>query len=208
MNFGFIALIVAAVLFMTPVGRILIATVFGKAIGKAALDKQPDTISLVRTDASKLRNASSVQAMAAEFQGSGFESAGIYSITEMPGVCVQLLASRADSMAAAIYDHPRAGVFFDIVSRYTDGDVYTHSTAQATGLKRPPHVHSVNAPGVAPIALLERARRERPKQDLKECTASNVVAEFTAAYAEYVAWMKGRGISTSEVVEVARRKAA
>jgi hypothetical protein len=207
-NLGFIALLAVAALLMTPLRRIVIASLFGKAIGKAALAKQPDTIRLVKTDAAKLRNASSVQALAAEFQSSGFESAGVYSIPEMPGVNVQLLASSGDSMAAAIYDHPAAGVFYDIVSRYRGGDVYTHSTAHATGLHRPPYVHSVNAPGIEPLVMIEWARRERPKEGLKPCNTSSVAPDFVAAYAEYVAWMKGKGISTAEVVEVAKRKAA
>lgn len=208
MNLGFVVLLAFAALMMTPLPRILIAALFGRSIGKIALAKQPDTITLQQSDHTKLRKSDRVQELSAEFQRSGFESAGVYSITEMPGVSVELLAHRAESMAAAIYDHPAAGVFYDVASRYEDGATCTYTTARTTGIKRPPQAHMVNVPEAEPRALIERARRERPQKGLRPCSTSSVVADFITAYAEYISWIKQRGVSTAEVVEVAKRKAA
>lgn len=208
MNLGFIALVAVAVLIISPLSRLVVAAVFGKAIGKAALDKQPDIITLERTDPAKLRNATRVQAVADEFRRSGFESAGTYTIREMLGVHVELLAHRDDSMAGAIYDHPAVGVFYDVISRYVDGATCTYTTARITGIKRPPNARTVNVPEALPTALIEEARRDRPQQGLRSCSTSSVVSDFVAAYGEYMAWMKHRGVSTSEVMEVAKRKAA
>jgi len=208
MSYGTIALIALAIFFMTPLSRIVLAAVFGRQIGAAALAKQPDTISLQRTNASTLRNAARVQSVAAEFQRRGFDDAGVYSITEMPGVYVQLLAHRADSMYGAIYDHPVAGVFYDVVSRFVDGGASTHTTARATGLKQRPNTRMTNLPGTEPGALIEAARRERRQSGLKSCSAGTAVIDFQTAYAEYIAWMKQRGITTGEVVDVAKRKVA
>jgi len=208
MNFTWIAVLLVAALLLRPALRIVIAALFGKSIGKAALDRQPDRISLTRIDSANLRNPARVQSVSAEFEKSGFEDAGLYSIREMKGVSVRLLANRADSMAAAVYEHPAVGVFFDIVSRYVDGRVSTYSSAIATGLKRPDHVTMVNMVGASPSAVLERVRRERSPHGLRDVTPASVGPDFIAAYAEYVKWMKERGVSTSEVIEVARRKAA
>jgi hypothetical protein len=56
MHYGWIALLVLAMVFMTPLSRVLLAVVFGRAIGKAALARQPDTIRLEPMDSTALRN--------------------------------------------------------------------------------------------------------------------------------------------------------
>src|SRR5262249_53885060 len=204
MSYGTIALIAVAILLLTPLSRILLAMLFGKSIGQAALSRQPDMIHLKPTDASNLKHADRFKAVVAEYRQNHFEDAGLYSIPEMPGVFVQLLANRAESMYAAVYDHPVAGVFYDVVSRYADGSVSTHTTARATGLKQRPNTRMVNLPGTEPKALIDNARRDRPQAGLKSCAASTAVSDFETAYAEYMAWVKQRGLSTGEVVEVAR----
>jgi hypothetical protein len=203
-----IVLLALALFFMTPLSRIVIAALFGKAIGKTALAKQPDTIRLVPAEPSKLRKAEQVASIAGEYQRAGFESAGVFSVPELPGLFVQLLANRSESMGAAIYDHPIAGVFYDVFSRYVGGGSWTHTSARATGLKRPDNQKVVNLPGANATTLIERARRERSPGGLKSCAAAMVPVEFIAAYAEQMTWMKQRGISTQEVVKVATRKAA
>jgi hypothetical protein len=207
-NLATIVWIVIALIALSSLSRLLFAAMFGKSIGKAALARQPDAIHLEPIEPARFRYAARVESLAAEFQGAGFESAGAFAIPEMPGVCVHLLAHRADSMAGAIYDHPAVGVFYDVYSRYVDGGACTYTTARATGLDPRPKTQTVNAPGAEPLALIERARRERPPYGLKGCSTSIIAAEFTAAYAENMAWLKQRGISTREVVEVAKRQVA
>ena len=208
MNYGTVALIALAIFLLTPLSRIVLAALFGHSIGEAALSRQPDTIHLKPIDRAKLRHAGRVEGFAAEYVNSGFESAGLFAIPEMPGVSVQLFAHRANSMYGAIYDHPIAGVFCDVVSRYPDGSARTWTTARATGLKHMPNARVTNLPGTEPAVLIETARRQRPAAGLRACTTANAVVDFETAYAEYMAWIKQRGISTGEVVEVARRKVA
>ena len=208
MNLGTVALIALAIFLLTPLSRIVLAAVFGRSIGQAALARQPDTIHLKVIDASKLRHAGRVESLAREYQQLGFESAGVYTIPEMPGVSVQLLAHRGESMYAVIYDHPVAGVFYDVVTRYADGSAWTYTTARATGIKHRSNVRMSNLPGAEPAALVDNSRRERPQTGLRPCDTRNAVADFENAYAEYMAWMKQRGLSTGEVVEVAKRKVA
>ena len=157
-------------LVLTPLSRLLIAALFGRSIGEKALARQPDTITLAPTDPSRLRHAERLRAVVAEFQSAGFEDGGLHSIPEMPGVSVQLMAHRGDSMAAAIYDHPVAGLFFDTVSRYVDGSTCTYTTAPATGLKHRENTRVVSLPGAEPAALIQRAKRDRPQHGLKGCS--------------------------------------
>jgi hypothetical protein len=67
----------------------------------------------------------------------------------------------------------------------------------------------VNAPGLDPAALVDRAKAERPKRPFESVTAFTVVSLFERAYAESMAYRKKAGISAREVGNVARmRKAA
>lgn len=208
MNTGTIVLIAIAIFLLTPLSRIVLAAIFGHSIGEAALKRQPDTIHLRTAEPAKFRHPGRVQALASEYEQRGFESAGSFTIPEMPGVHLQLLVHTDDCMLATIYDHPVAGVFHDVVNRYADGSAWTYTTARETGLKHRDNVRMTNLPGAEPASLVDTARRERPQAGLRACTIANAVADFEQAYAEYMAWMKNRGISTGEVVAVARRKVA
>ena len=208
MNVVAIAVIAFVALLFTPFPRLLVAALFGRQIARAALARQPDTIHLERTDASGLRRADRVSGLASEYERHGFSDAGLYAIPEMSGVKVQLFAHERESMYGAIYDHPVAGVWFDVVSRYADGSAWSYSTAQASGLAQRPNMRVTNLPGTELPVLLARARAGRPAVGMRPATVAGAVPDFEKAYAEYMAWLKQRGISTGEVVEVARRRVA
>lgn len=208
MNTGTLALIAIAIFVLTPLARIPLAALFGRSIGKAALDRQPDTIHLEAMVGSQFRQAVQIGQIADEYQQRGFEDAGSFTIPEMRGVYVRLLAHPGESQYATIYDHPVAGVFHDVVSRYADGSAWTFTTARATGLKHRDNVRMTNLPGTEPGALVDLARKERSQTGLCACSSGAAVRDFEAAYAEYIVWLKQRGISRGEVVAVARRKVA
>ena len=203
-----IALVVLAALLLSPLGRLVIAALFGRSIGQAALASQPDVIHLQRCEAASLRNGEKVSALVSDYRKCGFEDAGLYTIPELKNTRVQLLANPKQSMYGAIYDHPAVGVWCDVVSRYADGSSWSFSTSRATGIKPLPNVHMNHLPGTSATGLIERARINRPAVGLKPASPASAVAEFERAYAEYIAALKQRGISTGEVVETAKRKVA
>jgi len=201
---------VGALVVLTMLGkfsRVIIASIWGKDIGGKALAQQPDQIHLVRTETDRRKNAATALGLVDALKGRGFKDAGIHEIPEMPGVTVQLLAQFDEGFYAAIYDHPAAGCWFDIVTRYQDGTASTFTTARATGLKPRPGFPVVNAPGTSAPDLLARARRERPRSPFKSASVETVARDFADAYADQMSWRKNQGISTGEVVDVARRAA-
>ncbi len=208
MNVGAMVLIGLVALMFSPFPRLLIAALFGKQIGAAALAKQPDTIHLEPVDPSSFRRADRVRAVAAEYMRSGFSDAGTYAIPEMKDVKLQLLAHEAESTYGAIYDHPAVGVWYDVVTRYIHGNSYTFSSARATGLEQRPNTKMINLPGMEPGVLIQHARSQRPNIGHAPASTKSAVADFEKAYADYMTWLKQRGITTGEVVEVARRKVA
>ena len=68
---------------LQPMIRILIAALFGKAVGDAALAKQPDTIHLTRADGNVWKDRATVGALAGGFRPCGFEDAGTYTVDEL-----------------------------------------------------------------------------------------------------------------------------
>jgi hypothetical protein len=193
---------------LSPVLRLVIAGLFGKQIGAAALAKQPDAIHLEKRDPTAWRNAGAVRAIVGPLTARGFVDVGVHAVREMPGLLIQMLASPKDGFYAAVYEHPQAGVWFDLFSRFQDGTSITFTTARPTGLDPRPGHPSVNLTGVGPTQVLDKALTDRPRQWLQAVSPDQAVSTFEKAYAESAAYRKQAGISTREVVKTATRKAA
>lgn len=189
-------------------GRVLIALLFGKSIGAQALANQPDRIRLDRGGDDTWKNPSRAATVVQPLLARGFEDAGVYTVAEMPGLVVQLLVHSADRLLGCVYEHPRAGTWFEFACRYADGTSATFTTSRPTGLDPRPGHFVVHAPNASPLALWNRARAERPSGMPNDVSTGTVVRLFEDAYAEAIAWRKANGISTGEVTKVALRKAA
>jgi len=194
---------------LQPLLRVLIAAVAGKAVGRAALAEQPDTIHLTRTDANAWRDRRKVGAIAGGFRPCGFEDAGTYTIDQLAGVTLRLMVHAQQSFYADIYEHPKAGVWFDVVTRYADGTSATFSTAKPSGLNGRSGHSVTNLPNSSVEQVFEKARADRPQGVFAPHDAERAAGDFENAWAESMAWRKGHGLSTGEVVNVAiRRKSA
>src|SRR5262245_1663878 len=171
---------------LSPVLRLLVAGIFGKSIGSHALAQQPDTIHLTKTDSSAWKNRAAAGSIGGGLRPCGFQDSGTYAISEMPGVIVRLLANPQDSFYAAIYEHPKVGVWFEVVSRYQDGTSATFTTSKPTGLEpRPGHL-MVNITRATPMELYTRACADRPKGALLPASVENAVRDFESGYAESI----------------------
>ena len=205
-------LILAVVAVAWAMGRqrtkLVIARLFGRAIGAKALAHQPDRIRLTQGGAQAWKNPGAANAIADPLLARGFEDAGTFTVAELNGVVVRLLAKADDSLYAAVYEHPKAGAWFEFFSRYRDGSGSTFSAAKETGLDPHPCHPVVHAPGTSPLALYARACAERPQGALLPATVDAAVRDFEQSYADSIAWRKSRGISGAEVAKIARRRAA
>ena len=200
------ALIVFSLL--SPLLKYVIAAVAGKQIGAKALAQQPDRIQLQKAGPSAWKNAGAPAKAVDAFTSRGFADAGVHTIAEMPGVVVQLLAHPRDGFYAAVYEHPQAGTWFDLVSRFQDGTTVTYSTSRPTALKPRPGHPTINLSGVEPLAVLDKALAQRPRRPLQAATPAEAVSVFEQGYADAMVYRKQEGISTREVLGTAARKVA
>lgn len=187
----------------------LAARIFGRAIGSHALAKQPDEIHLEKCSTDAWTNASAARSLVGALLQRGFQDAGTYHVRELSGLTLQLLVKHDESMMGVVYEHPQAGHWAEVACRYQDGGSSTFSTSRPTGLAPRPSHPVVNAPGLDPAALYDRAKAERPNRPLEAVTAFTIAAMFERVYAESMAYRKKTGISAREVGNVAKmRKAA
>jgi len=180
----------------------LIMAVLGRrgleGVGRVAMSAQPDTITLVpRTQGPGRPEAKSALE---QLQRRGFARAGSFGVREMKDLPVHFMVKPGESAIAVVYEHPQVGVWCDIVSRYQNGGSWLITNAKAGGglEDRPGHV-KVRAPGLTATAMHLRFVRERPVGDLVSVPATSVATCFADAYAEEMAWRKGKGLAAAEV---------
>ncbi len=179
------------------------------AVGRKAVSRQPDQIHLVP----ETPEAGDEDGMCVHFanplEREGFADVGTYSVVELRGVKVRFLVNEAQCVYAALYQHPRAGEWYEIISRYQDGTGITYTIMRDHGLSPEPGNEVVRQPGAGPVDLCRRALAERPQRPLIQVNAGNVTGLFSEIWARSIAWRKSRGITPEEVARAARvRKAA
>jgi hypothetical protein len=184
-------------------------TSVAKDISDRSLAKLPDQIHLARRTDQVWKDRAAEAALAEPLVDAGFEDAGTFVIDEMPGVLCRLLVHPADAIAAAIHEHPKAGLWLELVTRYHDGTTATFKNRRPSGIDpRPGHLVTC-VPGAGSLALLERVRAERPLKTLTPISAATYPRTFEAGYAEHMSWRKSHGVSAREIAQVAQnRKAA
>jgi len=209
-----VALVAARVL-VFPFVRRLVATMFLRTavkgaledVGSQALASVPDRIILVHQNLHSWNPGPDVARLADPLFSKGFQEGGLYSIREMPGVTVRFLVKPAECIVAAIFMHPKAAAWLDLITYYQNGNTATFSTNATRGLDPRPGHPTVHAPGATALALFARMTAERPKGVFRPVMTEDIGPLFERGYAESVAWRKPKGISAAEVVKVSERKA-
>ena len=199
----------AALVVLRPVLLWVIAHPLGGWIGRKALAKQPESIHLTRRNQLTWTAPEDARALVKPLLDDGFQDAGTYAVEELTGVVVQLLVHEGDGLFACIYEHPKAGTWMELVTRYQDGRSCSFSTSQPKGLDARPGHPVFHMPGTPPNELLASVLAERPKGARAIVTVATAQKRFEDAWAEGIAWRKTHGIKTREVARVAvRRRAA
>jgi hypothetical protein len=171
-----------------------------EAVGRKALARQPDRITLVSTTRLVSPQARS---LLDALKKAGFEDGGGFMVREMRMLPVHFMVRPADFVTAAIYEHPAAGVWYNLYTHYLDGTSLTYSTARLGGGLDPRPGHKVERlPGLGPADLLKRFLAARPSGPMKPVSLQAAPEAFAAAYAESIAWRKQHGISADEVSRV------
>jgi hypothetical protein len=173
-------------------------------IGRKALNRTPDRITLARADSPAWTNGSAVEQQAEPLRSAGFKDLGVYSVDKMPGVLIRMMYHPKTCVEAHIYDHPRVGSWIEFASRYTDGSSHTLTTLAPTGLDRPAWVRTIRADKGTPTdQLYQQFKTQREWHNIKLVAADQVIHEFEDAYLRFMIWRQNSGITPDEVGRVA-----
>jgi hypothetical protein len=177
-----------------------------KQVGRKALAKVPETAKLIPTESPNWQNRVVIDGQTSPLKFRGFEDVGSYQVASMPGVLLKILFHQATNVAAHVYEHPRAGSWTEIATRYTDGRSVTISDLPDKGVSAPPWVKTSRVPpGTATDLMFQQHTTERDKNGIKTLAPADTVREFEDVYARYMQWKKTTGISAEEVARVAKK---
>lgn len=159
----------------------------------------PVRIHLRRRELLEWNDAATVEEQAAALRGLGFQDAGRYEVPEIAALRLEALTQPETSVYGVVYEHDRAGIWIDLVSRYEDGTSVTYaSTGQGGGLDQRPG-HSVTRHDGMPAAeLYRRLLAERPGRPLSAVSEAAFPRAFEQAYADSIDWRNSRGGPTDE----------
>lgn len=178
-----------------------------KRAGDAALAKQPDRIRLELVSVPVWHDARKVAAQADPLLALGFKDCGVWAPDLLPGVKMKILLKESDRAAAYIYEHPKAGVWTELSSRYEDGSMTIVVNRPPTGIQSPPFVRKyLGDPAEGTDRHFERLLKERATLGLKLVTASTVVREYEEAWMRIMVWQKNKGLSVEEVAAAVRSR--
>src|ERR1051326_8158870 len=161
-------------------------------IGKKAIDSQPDFVNLTRDEFPKFTNSAGVDELKNPLLAAGFEYVGTFNVDKMPGVKVVMLVKLSDYVTAHIYEHPKAGIWIELVTRYHDGSSHTLTTLPSTGLQSPPFLQTIRAVKGPATSLVQQLIAGRHNGDMKRVDTSDAVNEFEQNYAKYILWQKNK----------------
>ncbi|MFN3649542.1 MAG: hypothetical protein ACK47B_08150 [Armatimonadota bacterium] len=193
-------------------GFFLLRSKFRKAMSELVAQAEemkygitPTRIHLRRRDAVAWQNPEAAESYSSALLALGFEDAGSYDIEELDFVRLRGFAHPGESVYAAVYEHEKAGTWFDLVSFYQDGTSATYSNAPrlAQGMdQRPGHSKTFDN-GADLQTLFQRMLAERPGGALSPATTSGFANALERAYADHMDWRHARGPSEDEIRFVA-----
>jgi hypothetical protein len=213
---GLIATLVLLVILAPIVWRVLkpiAALLFLRAavraglsdVGRKALEKQPDTIHLEPLSDPQWKDAAAMERMAQPLRGKGFVNCGVFTVDKLPGVKLWILFQEKTWVAAHLHEHPKVGMWPELVTRYTNGASHSITTRPATGIKMPSWITIIRSPEAPADQLYERLLQERQRNGIEQVSRADVVHAFEAAYSRQMIAMKHDGISPEEVAAVMKK---
>ena len=116
----------------------------------------------------------------------------------MPGVKVAILAKPNDCIAAHVFEHPKAGTWIELVTRYQDGTSTTLTTQPSTGLKQPAWLTTMRSAKAPAGDLLRHFMRDRRPGAMKSISAEQAPRDFEDGFAKYMQWRKATPMTAAE----------
>lgn len=158
---------------------------------KATIDRMPMTITLTRAPAPD----AAAQPVVAALAKAGFTSAGAWNIPPMPKIKLSLMVHSGENFLAAIESAESIGVQANLHTLYDNGTVttYTNTRLPAPRALRPQQTYT-RLPGLAPTALLAKARATRRRDGIRALSVDEAPRIYAQLYADSIRYRKEKGM--------------
>ena len=152
----------------------------------------PLRIKLEPLEAVDWQESDEAEALIEPLRTAGFQEIGGFAME--PGeVTMQAFQLPEENVYAIVYEHPQAGVWLELVTRYRDGGKLTYATLADTLLDRAENNVIRYYERMPADELLKRFLAERPAKPMEPVRAGDFAAYFEQAYAENMDWIIARG---------------
>ena len=174
------------------------------SVDKTIFTRQPDSVHLSRVQSPAWNDEMSVRQLAEPLLLSGFQDLGAYSVNRSQGMLIRILFQPQSYVAAHIFDHPTAGNWIEMATRYEDGSTDVVTTLAPTGAKNPDWFRRVQAEQGTPTRqIYERYLATRRQQGIEMLSAADAVGEFEDVYQKLALWRQESGVVRLESAPVA-----
>jgi hypothetical protein len=164
----------------------------GLAAMKYAGNSTPARVTLYRSD-SDWHHADDAVKLEAAIGSLGFMPADKYEVEEMQDIQLSAFFHPAQSAFAVVYDHPVAGVWFDMVTKYPDDTTASTSTVKTPTLIEIPGDLVIKNTAFSVREAWDTLLAQRKPGPWIAMDADNFVAVFEASYARYMDHVLAKG---------------
>lgn len=174
---------------------------FAEEMTHAAPPVAPPRIHLVSLEGEAWTDPAEVDRLADPLPALGFDPVGVYAVEEMAGLTVAAWVHPERRVTAVVYEHPQAGVWLDLVTRYRDGRRLTYAnTKTGSGVDHAPGHIVERYPGLGTVELFHRHVAQRDDGEFEPVSAVAFVERFEHAYADEMDWRNARGGTSIEEI--------
>lgn len=172
----------------------------GKVLADAFGSELPPEISLIpcampTSDKELMHRVKALEAR-------GFALAGCFDVEPMDGVRVAGLVHAPDRLTGAVYRHPQAGVWTDLVVAYeTAGSLTVTNAAHGSKNERRPAHNKLFEPALDESDLLDLLRRKMGTRPRRKVGTGEFRTHLEADYAADMAWRSESSDASLEEIE-------
>jgi hypothetical protein len=164
-------------------------------VARRRLPKLADSVRLSRVESPAWSDETLVRQFGDPLLLSGFQDIGAYRVDQTPGMLIRIMFQSQAQVSVHIFDHPSAGNWIEMATRYEDGSTDVATTLAPTGAKSPDWFRRIpTEQGTPTRQVYESYLTQRKQQGIEMLSAAEVVREFEKAYHNLALWRQQGGL--------------
>jgi hypothetical protein len=173
---------------------------FFKKLGKIAVAKIPEKVSLIEVDSHSWIDPARYEQNQVALELLGFHRGGTFVASPLKWVA-EFWVSAQPGLFAKIIDSDR-GIFAEVTVVNADGTTSSFENTEQCEFQHRQPDRWVHCGLITPAQIVEKALREASSNDGKQMNLAECVSAYEQVVNEDLEWRRGRGFSTEEMRRV------